>query len=243
MNYVTTSAILKWRGTAGNYWGGSGILIMRSGRAPLKGDPPGFAGRMPVAVAMFEKKKIKNKKKKKTPTCSNPRKKIPGYVRWCSHKCWVWMDIWKWVFYFSRATQWNENEVSEKQNKKGHKLTNEFVLSLEHIKASCLQMSRSWKKKKTNKNNLFSTDYSRLINDQCQDLKLTISLQKHKTKRLKEIFAFFFLSWQWLEISRHQQHVAHRYKFDFTLKLLNFHNDLTAGDCFCYIYQHLIEFV
>lgn len=31
-------------GTAGNYWGGSGILIIRSGRAPLKGDPPDWQG-------------------------------------------------------------------------------------------------------------------------------------------------------------------------------------------------------
>lgn len=44
MNYVTTSAIPKCRGTAGNYWGGSGILIMRSGRAPLKGDPLDWLG-------------------------------------------------------------------------------------------------------------------------------------------------------------------------------------------------------
>lgn len=49
------------------------------------------------------------------------------------------MVIWKGVFYPSGVTQWDENEVLEKQNKKkGHKLNKGFVLSLKHIKALCL---------------------------------------------------------------------------------------------------------
>lgn len=70
--------------------------------------------------------------------------------------------------------------VLEKQNKKKvHKLKKGFVSSLKHIRALCLQMSRSWKK---NKKSLSGTDQRLLINDQCQDLKLTISIQKHTKK-------------------------------------------------------------
>lgn len=99
MNYVTTSAILKWRGTAGNYWGGSGILIMRSGRAPLKGDPLDLQGGCQWLWQCLKKKK-KEFKKNHQPALTR-RVKMPGFGRWCSHKCWVYMVIWKWVFYLS----------------------------------------------------------------------------------------------------------------------------------------------